>query len=360
MVEPLSSAYTGKKVLITGNTGFKGTWLTLWLRTLGASVYGYSIDVPTRPSIYKLAKIKIPMIWGDVADVSKISRAIKKIKPDIIFHLAAQPLVRASYREPIKTYRVNVMGSVAILEAVRHCSDVHAVVMITTDKVYENQEHRHPFKETDPLGGYDPYSASKASAEIAIASYRNAFFSTAYYGQKHWTLIASARAGNVIGGGDFAEDRLVPDCLKAFQEGKPVSIRNPHSVRPWQHVLEPLAGYLQLGERLLRGDVECAGPWNFGPEDCDGKSVNWVVNYLAEKWGHGATSTISPGDHPHEAGYLHLDITKARECLDWCPRWSNETALAKVIDFHKALQNKEDMQKFCLAQIEAYTEAFVK
>ena len=300
------------------------------------------------------------MIWGDIADVSKISRAIKKIKPDIIFHLAAQPLVRASYREPVETYRVNVMGSIAILEAVRHCSDVRAVVMITTDKVYENQGHSRPFKETDPLGGYDPYSASKASAEIAIASYRNAFFNTAYYGQKHRTLIASSRAGNVIGGGDFAEDRLVPECLKAFQEGKPVSIRNPQAVRPWQHVLDALAGYLQLGERLLRGDVECAGPWNFGPKDSDTLPVSEVVKCLAEKWGQGAAFTFDQGEHPHEANCLRLDITIARECLDWCPRWSSETALTKVVDFHKALQNKEDIQKFCLAQIEAYTEACVK
>jgi len=294
------------------------------------------------------------MTWGDVADVSKIDRTIKKIKPDIVFHLAAQPLVRVSYREPIETHRVNVMGSAAVLEAVRHCPAVRAVVMITTDKVYENQEQGHPFKETDPLGGYDPYSASKAAAEIIIASYRSAYFNKVHYGQKHRTLIASARAGNVIGGGDFSEDRLVPDCLRAFHAGKPVLIRNPQAVRPWQHVLEPLAGYLQLGERLLRGEVACAGAWNFGPEDRDTKPVSWVVKCLAEKWGGGATFTIDQREHPHEADHLRLDITKARKLLDWRPRWNNETALAKVIDFHKAWQKKKTMRQVCLSQIKEY------
>ncbi|MEI7752441.1 MAG: CDP-glucose 4,6-dehydratase [Candidatus Omnitrophota bacterium] len=357
MVERFRAAYTGQKVLITGNTGFKGSWLTLWLQSLGASVYGYSIDIPTRPALYKIAKIKIPMVWGDVSDVSKITRSIKKIKPDIVFHLAAQPLVRASYREPFETHRVNVMGSAAVLEALRHCPNVRAAVMITTDKVYENQEQGCPLKETDPLGGHDPYSASKAAAEIMIASYRRAFFNATGSRGKKRTLIASARAGNVIGGGDFAEDRLIPDCLKAFQSGKPVSIRNPGAVRPWQHVLEPLAGYLQLGERLLRGDVKYAGPWNFGPKECDTKPVKWIVSHLAKDWGKGARFTLDQGKHPHEAKELRLNITKARELLAWRPRWRLETALAKVVDFHKALKNREDMRKFCFAQIKEYAEA---
>jgi CDP-glucose 4,6-dehydratase len=354
MVDHFSKTYAGKKVLITGNTGFKGAWLTLWLQSLGASVYGYSIGIPTRPSLYKITKIKIPMIWGDVADVSKFSRAIRKIKPDIVFHSAAQPLVRRSYLEPIETHRVNVMGSAAVLEAIRHCPAVRAVVMITTDKVYENPELGQPFKETDPLGGHDPYSASKAAAEILIASYRNAYFNTAQYGKKHRTLIASVRAGNVIGGGDFAEDRLIPDCLRAFQAGRSVAIRNPQAVRPWQHVLEPLAGYLQLGERLLSGDVKCAGPWNFGPADCDAQTVKWVVNSLAQKWGQRATFTIDRGEHPHEANYLRLDSAKAKELLAWRPRWTSETALEKIVDFHKAWLAKDDMKKVCLAQINEY------
>lgn len=357
MVTRFLSAYAGKKVLITGNTGFKGSWLTLWLESLGASVYGYSIDIPTQPSLYKISKIKIPMIWGDVADVPKITRAIKKIKPDIIFHLAAQPLVRASYRIPIETHRVNVMGSAAVLEAVRHCPAVRAVVMITTDKVYENHDLNKPFKETDPLGGHDPYSASKAAAAIVIASYRKAFFHTNDYGSKHRTLIASVRAGNVIGGGDFAEDRLIPDCLRAFQAGIPVSIRHPKSVRPWQHVLDPLAGYLLLGKRLLDGDFECAGAWNFGPEDHDTKSVQWVVNCLAKKWGQGAAFVIDQRKHPHEAAYLRLDITKARKTLGWCPRWNSEIALTKVADFHKSLQKRKNMRKICLSQIKEYESA---
>ena len=360
MVKRFSKVYAGKKVLVTGNTGFKGSWLTLWLKSLGASVYGYSIDIPTRPSLYKIANIKIPTVWGDIADVSKITKVIKRIKPDIVFHLAAQPLVRASYRDPIETHRVNVMGSAAVLEAVRHCSAVRAVVMITTDKVYENKELNKPFKETDPLGGYDPYSASKAAAEIVIASYRRAYFNVDCYGKKHRTLIASARAGNVIGGGDFAEDRLVPDCLRAFQVGKPVSIRNPQAVRPWQHVLEPLAGYLRLGEKLLCGDVECASAWNFGPKARDARPVKWIVNCLAEKWGPDARFKIDHRKHPHETSYLRLDIAKAGELLAWSPRWSSETAVEKVVDFHKAWQNKEDMRKVCLGQIEKYTEACVK
>jgi len=360
MVRRSLAAYAGKKVLITGNTGFKGSWLTLWLRSLGASVHGYSIDIPTRPSLYKIAGIKVPMVWGDVADIPKIARAVKKIRPDIVFHLAAQPLVRSSYREPIETHRVNVMGSAAVLEAVRQCPVVRAVVMITTDKVYENSGHGRPFKETDPLGGYDPYSASKAAAEIMIASYRSAYFNAAFYKRKHRTLIASARAGNVIGGGDFAKDRLIPDCLRAFGKGRPVPIRNPQAVRPWQHVLEPLAGYLQLGERLLRGDVDCADAWNFGPGDRDARPVHWVVKCLAEKWGRDAAFTIDRREHPHEADHLRLDITKAREYLAWRPRWSNATALAKVVDFHKAWRKKEDMRKVCLAQIEGYARACEK
>jgi len=360
MVNRFSKAYAGKRVLITGNTGFKGSWLTLWLESLGALVYGYSIDIPTEPSLYKIAKIKIPMVWGDVADVSKITKVVKKIKPDVVFHLAAQPLVRASYRDPLETYRVNVMGSAALLEAVRQCPAVRAAIMITTDKVYENKELNRPFKEADPLGGYDPYSASKAAAEIIIASYRNAHFNTALYGREHRTLVASARAGNVIGGGDFAEDRLIPDCLRAFHRGKPVSIRNPKAVRPWQHVLEPLAGYLQLGDRLLRGDIKCAGAWNFGPKACDAKPVNWVVNCLMEKLGEDAAFTIDKRKHPHEANYLRLDITKAGRLLAWHPRWDNKTALAKVVDFYNARQDGEDIRKVCLEQIRIYTEACAK
>ncbi|MFA6281929.1 MAG: CDP-glucose 4,6-dehydratase [Candidatus Omnitrophota bacterium] len=358
MVKQFLAAYSGKKVLITGNTGFKGSWLTLWLKSLGAFVYGYSIDIPTQPSLYKLAKIKIPMVWGDVADVSKLTRTVKKIKPDIIFHLAAQPLVRASYRNPFATHRTNVMGSAAVLEAARLCQTLRAVVMITTDKVYENQERNQAFKETDPLGGYDPYSASKAAAEILIASYRSAYFNPAFYGSKHHTLVASLRAGNVIGGGDFAEDRLIPDCFRAFAAGEPVLIRNPKSVRPWQHVLEPLAGYLQLSERLLSGETAFAGPWNFGPEEQDTQSVSWVVKCLVEKWGQAAAFEIDKGEHPHEASYLRLDITKAKQQLRWKPRWNSETALTKVVDFYKAWQAKQDIEEFCLRQIKEYSEVF--
>jgi len=357
MVDPVSKVYAGKKVLITGNTGFKGSWLTIWLQSLGASVYGYSIDIPTRPAIYKIARIKIPMIWGDVTDVRKITRTVRKIQPDMVFHLAAQPLVRASYRDPFETQRVNVMGNAAVLQAVRHCPAVRSVVMITTDKVYENPEQGHPFKETDPLGGYDPYSASKAAAEILIASYRRSYFNPAEYGKKHRTLIASVRAGNVIGGGDFAEDRLIPDCLRAFQNGKPVRIRNPQAIRPWQHVLEPLAGYLQLGDRLLRGDVTCASAWNFGPEKKDARPVKWVVECLAKKWGEGAVFTIDRRKHPHEAHVLRLDITKAERFLGWHPRWNNETALAKIVDFHKAWKRGDVLRKVCLSQIREYMEA---
>ena len=360
MTEQFLSVYSRKKVLITGNTGFKGAWLTLWLRSLGASVFGYSIDIPTRPSLYKLAKIKIPIVWGDVADITKFVRTVRRLRPDIIFHLAAQPLVRASYREPFMTHETNVMGSAAVLEAVRLCSSVRAVVMVTTDKVYENQEYRQPFKETDPLGGHDPYSASKAAVEILIASYQKAYFNPVFYGSKHLTLVASARVGNVIGGGDFAEDRLIPDCFRAFQSGKTVLIRNPQAVRPWQHVLEPLAGYLQLGERLFSGEVAFAGPWNFGPENHDNHPVEWVAKNLVEKWGQNAAFAIDQGEHPQEADYLSLNIAKAKQQLHWKPCWNSDMALSKVVDFHKAWHAGKDVREVCLCQIKEYNEIFKK
>ena len=261
-----NNIYKNKKILVTGHTGFKGTWLCLWLEMLGAKVIGYSIDIPTKPSLFEMVKPKCIDIRANISDFKKLNSVIKKYKPDIIFHLAAQPLVRLSYKKTLDTYQTNVIGTANILESIKLNKFVKAVVAITTDKVYLNNETGKPFRENDPLGGYDPYSASKAACEIVISSYRDSFFNIRDYGKKHNTLIASARAGNVIGGGDFAKDRLIPDFIKAILANKNLKIRNPKAIRPWQHVLEPLSGYLMLGAKLLKGKKEFAQAWNFGPE----------------------------------------------------------------------------------------------
>lgn len=355
MVGVLFKTYKNKKVLVTGHTGFKGTWLCLWLELLGAEVIGYSNGIPTKPSLFKLTAPKLKTVWGDVRDVQKLKKVIRKESPDIFFHLAAQPLVRTSYADPLETFETNVMGTANVLEAIRG-SSVQAAVIITTDKVYENNETGSAFKEADPLGGYDPYSASKGAAEIVVSSYRNSFFNNKDYGKKHTTLVASVRAGNVIGGGDFALDRLIPDFIRAMLLGKPLEIRNPQAVRPWQHVLEPLSSYLLLGEKLLAGDTQYAEAWNFGPEETDAKPVEWIVKKMCGKWAQGATYTVAKGPHPHEAHYLKLDITKAKQKLHWQPRWNLETALDKIISWTKAYALKENMRIICVQQIKEYTE----
>jgi len=322
---------------------------------MGAHVIGYSLDIPTNPSLFKLTKPDVKTVWGDVRDLKKLKKVISKEKPDVVFHLAAQSLVRASYAEPIKTFETNVLGTANVLESLR-CSSVKAAVIITTDKVYDNNEKGIAFKESDPLGGFDPYSASKGAAEIIIASYRNSFFHRDDYKKKHSTLIASVRAGNVIGGGDFAQDRLIPDFVRAILAGEELKIRNPYAVRPWQHVLEPLSGYLLLAEKLYNGKKELADGFNFGPKATDVKPVEWIVKRMSVGWKAGVTYSILKGRHAHEAHYLHLDISKARKRLGWTPRWELETALDKILEWTKAYHEKQDVLSVCQQQIKEYTK----
>jgi len=348
--------YGGKRVLITGHTGFKGGWLALWLHRLGAAVHGYGLAPPTDPSLFLEADIGAVLasdVRADLADLDRIKSVLNDVEPEIIFHLAAQPLVRASYRDPLGTLASNVMGTAHVLEAVRACATVRAVVLITTDKVYENRECAYRYRETDPLGGRDPYSASKAAAEIVAASYRESFFTG---GTGHSARVATARAGNVIGGGDWASERLTPDCLVAFAANKPVRLRFPKSVRPWQHVLEPLAGYLELGRRLACPEgARFARAWNFGPDASGDATVGEVAEGVARLWGNGArVECACLSNDPHEAGLLRLDSTTARTELGWKPRWSLEQALTLTVGWYQAWNNGADMAAFSLDQVSAY------
>ncbi|RED32773.1 CDP-glucose 4,6-dehydratase [Brevibacillus brevis] len=360
MVDPVF--WRDKKVLITGHTGFKGAWLCLWLHHLGAKVTGYALSPPTNPSIFECAQISslVDSIIDDVRSKESVQKAINQANPDIIIHMAAQPLVRLSYQYPAETYEINVMGTVNVLEAARvavqNGMKIRAIINVTTDKVYENREWVWGYREQDVLGGYDPYSNSKACSEQVTASYRNAFFHPDQYHQ-HGVAIASARAGNVIGGGDWALDRLIPDCLSALMKGEKIIIRSPKAIRPWQHVLEPLKGYLMLAEKMWRNGKDYAQSWNFGPNDEDAKSVEWIVRQLCERWGAGASFEAERTDSQwHEAQYLKLDCSKARSEIDWKPNWSIEQTLDSIISWHKAYQQKQDVRKICLAQIRAYTD----
>lgn len=343
--------WSGRRVFLTGHTGFKGGWLSLWLQIMGAEVHGYSLAPPTEPNLFSVAQVGDRIASSTIADIrdrAEFARAMQAAQPEIVFHLAAQPLVRQSYVDPVETYATNVMGTVNLFEAVRVIPGVRAVVNITTDKCYENREWVWGYRENEPMGGYDPYSSSKACAELITSAYRRSFLGGA------GVAVASARAGNVIGGGDWAADRLVPDILRAFEEGHPVQIRNPDSIRPWQHVLEPLNGYLMLAERLSEGDMNYAEGWNFGPDDRDTQSVKWIVNRLAEVWGEGARWFGGVSAHPHEAVHLKLDISKARNHLGWHPQWSLEQALDHTVDWHRAWRSGMDMHNFSLQQIAAY------
>jgi CDP-glucose 4,6-dehydratase len=352
-----SEFWRGKRVLLTGHTGFKGSWLSLWLQSSGAKVTGYALAPPTRPSLFEVAGVGAGMtsIIGDVRDLERLCGVFAEHQPEIVIHMAAQPLVRYSYHEPVETYSTNVMGTVHLLEAVRRTRSVRAVVNVTSDKCYENREWVWGYRENEPMGGYDPYSNSKGCAELVTSAYRNSYFHPAQY-DAHRVAIASARAGNVIGGGDWAADRLIPDIMRAITQGQPVGIRNPHAVRPWQHVLEPLAGYLALAERLYQDGAAFAEGWNFGPSDEDAQPVQWIVERLTDAWGEGASWTRDAGDHPHEANYLKLDCSKAKARLDWRPRWQLSQALEAIIAWHKAHRRGEGMREFSLGQISLYQE----
>jgi CDP-glucose 4,6-dehydratase len=344
--------WQGKKVLITGHTGFKGSWLSLWLQQLGAEVIGYAMNPPSRCSLFEKAKVAPGMtsVVGDIRDLISLKKIFYSVKPDIVIHMAAQSLVRYSYANPIETYQTNVMGTLHVLEAIRECESVRAAVMVTTDKCYENKEWLWAYRENEPMGGYDPYSSSKGCAELLIASYRSSFFSN-----PGSAAIASARAGNVIGGGDWAEDRLIPDIVKAFQNHKAVKIRNPKAVRPWQFVLEPLCGYLLLAEKLFTEGMAFAEAWNFGPKSEDMRSVQWIVEEIA-KYYDRAKWELDNELNFHEAYSLKLDSTKAFERLKWQAQLSLQDALKNTVDWYQSDDKKIDMFDFCNSQIQAFSQ----
>ena len=349
------SFWRGKRVFLTGHTGFKGSWLSLWLQQLGAELTGYSLNPPTQPSLFDKAVVGRGMrsIIGDIRDSVKLISAVRDAAPHIVIHMAAQPLVRRSYADPVETYSTNVMGTVHLLEAVRQCDSVRAVVNVTTDKCYENREWLWPYRENEAMGGYDPYSSSKGCAELVTAAYRTSYFNANDFAQ-HQVALASARAGNVIGGGDWAQDRLVPDIMAAFARKEPVLIRNPHAVRPWQHVLEPLRGYLTLAERLFTDGSSYAEAFNFGPREEDAQPVEWVVSKIAAKWGSSAVWNVDLGAHPHEASFLRLDISKASHRLNWRPVLNLDAALQLTVDWTRADLENKDLRGLTLAQINDY------
>lgn len=357
MIDIDAAFWSGRKVFVTGHTGFKGSWLCLWLRALGAEVTGYGRMPPAGPSLFELARIGRTMtsVIGDVRDPEGLAGAMRRAAPEVVLHLAAQPLVRTSYRQPVETYATNVMGTVHLLEAVRACGSVRAVVIVTTDKCYENDERDTGYAEHDRLGGRDPYSSSKACAELVAAAYRSSYFHPAH-DTSHGAAVATARSGNVIGGGDWAQDRLVPDCLDALLNGERIRLRSPGAIRPWQHVLEPLGGYLLLAQRLFREGSAFAEAWNFGPAERDMKPVSELVETLCGMWDGAAGYAPDDGDgnRPHEAHVLKLICTKATARLGWRPKWDLDTALGKVVEWARAYRDGEDAAKLCLAQIEQY------
>lgn len=347
--------WQGKRVFLTGHTGFKGSWLAIWLQRLGAVVTGYALEPPTTPSLFDLAGVGnlLTSVIADIRDLERLRAELAAAAPEIVIHMAAQPLVRDSYKIPVETYAINVMGTVHLLEAVRSCPSVRAVVNVTTDKVYDNREWVWGYRENEPLGGYDPYSNSKGCSELVTAAYRSSYFNPRDY-DRHGVAVATGRAGNVIGGGDWANDRLIPDFIRSLLAGVSVQIRNPDAIRPWQHVLEPLSGYLTLAERLVTAGASYAAGWNFGPAEEDARPVAWLVERLCTLWGAGAAYAIDRGDHPHEANYLKLDCSKARQELGWTPRWSLDRALGSIVDWTRAYTNKEDLLACCREQIDAY------
>ena len=345
------SFWRGKKVFLTGHNGFKGSWLSLWLQSMGCIVKGYSLEVNTNPSLFEKANVGDGMECelGDIRNLEQLSKSMQSFNPEILIHMAAQSLVRLSYIDPVDTYSTNVLGTVNVLESARKCLKLRAIVCVTTDKCYENKEWEWGYRENEPLGGHDPYSSSKGCTELVALAYRKSFFSS-----ENTPSLATARAGNVIGGGDWAKDRLIPDILKAFENSKQVVIRNPLSTRPWQHVLEPLSGYLVLAQELYLNRGDFSEAWNFGPKDEDCRPVSWVLDEMIKNWGHNAKWCIDDKTNPHEASFLKLDCSKSKNRLKWQPKWDLQESLLMIVDWHKRFLNGSDMKKECLKRINNY------
>jgi CDP-glucose 4,6-dehydratase len=351
--------WQGKRVFLTGHTGFKGGWLALWLQEMGATVTGFALAPSTTPSLFDVGSVAQGMtsIIGDIRDLAALTAAMAQAKPDIVLHLAAQPLVRYSYDAPVETFATNVMGTVHLLEAMRTCGGIKACVVVSSDKCYENREWAWGYRENEAMGGYDPYSASKGCTELVTAAYRSSYFNPARYAE-HGLALGSGRAGNVIGGGDWAADRLVPDLLGAFERKEVAVLRNPGAIRPWQHVLEPLSGYLVLAQRLYEDGAQFAEGWNFGPADADAQPVSWIAERMTQCWADGAQYRIEANAAaPHEAHYLKLDCSKARADLSWTPRWSLARALDEVVGWHREFLAGSDMRQVCIDQIARFSQA---
>lgn len=356
-VDLFNSFYKNKVVLITGHTGFKGSWLSIWLKELGAKVIGYSLTANTSDDNFEVTALanKITDIRGDIRIYENLQCVFEKYKPQIVFHLAAQPIVRLSYENPKETYEVNLMGTLNILQCIRNSESVKVGIIVTTDKCYENKEQIWSYRENDTVGGYDPYSSSKACAELLIASYRNSFINLKDY-PMHQKLVASVRAGNVIGGGDWSKDRIIPDCIKALMKNKAIEIRNPASMRPWQYVLEPLYGYMLLAYKMYDAGIQYSGAWNFGPNEDSIISVKQIVNMIIDKWGSGSSIDKHDINAPHEANLLSLDCTKAKKLLNWYPKLNIENTIKLTVDWYKHFREK-DIYNLCVKQIEIYCKS---
>jgi len=355
MTKLFGDVYRNKRVLIMGHTGFKGSWLSIWLKELGADVVGYALEPITEKDNFVVSKLsqKIESIIGDVRDFEKLSKVFEDFKPEFVFHLAAQSLVRLSYEEPKETYETNIIGAVNVLEAIRNTDSVKVGVLVTSDKCYENKEKTEGYKETDPMGGYDPYSASKGCSELVISSYRNSFFNPKDY-ENHNKSISSVRAGNVIGGGDWAKDRIVPDCIKSLENNEPILVRNPQAVRPWQYVLEPLSGYLLLGQKMYEEPMKYCGAWNFGPNLDSLITVAELTNLIIEYYGTGSWKDVSNPGELHETNFLALNCSKARNLLKWKPVLNMREAIRLTVDWYKKYKNQEDCHKLTLKEISEY------
>ena len=348
--------WRGKRVFLTGHTGFKGGWLALWLADMGAEVHGYALTPPAEPNLFTIANIQARLARSTIADIrdaAALAQAMQVAQPDIVLHLAAQPLVRYSYVAPVETYTVNVMGTVNLLEAVRQIPSVKAVVNVTTDKCYENREWVWPYRENEAMGGHDPYSSSKGCAELITNAYSRSYFDADNY-KENGVSLASVRAGNVIGGGDWATDRLVPDCMRSLAQNKPIVIRYPDAVRPWQHIVDLLYGYLLLTQRLYQDGSVFEGGWNFGPNYEEAKPVRWIVDQLTEMWGSSCSWTVEQGNKPYEANFLKLDCSKAKSILGWYPQWGLNISLKKTVEWYKALKDQQYMRNIITGQIRSH------